>query len=52
MSPSYRHEVNYKTFENNESMYALLSSGAADYDVVFPSDYMVGKMINEGSWRS
>ena len=41
-------EVNYKTFENNESMYALLSSGAADYDVVFPSDYMVGKMINEG----
>ncbi|MBR3290171.1 MAG: spermidine/putrescine ABC transporter substrate-binding protein [Clostridia bacterium] len=41
-------EVNYQTFDNNESMYALLSSGAADYDVVFPSDYMAGKMISEG----
>ncbi len=40
--------VNYKTFDSNESMYTLISSGAADYDVVFPSDYMVGKMINEG----
>lgn len=41
-------EVNYKNFESNESMYALLSSGAADYDVVIPSDYMIGKMIDEG----
>lgn len=40
-------KVNYKTFTDNESMYALLSSGAADYDVIFPSDYMVGKMIKE-----
>lgn len=39
--------VNYKNFTDNESMYALLSSGAADYDVIFPSDYMVGKMIRE-----
>ncbi|MBE6792472.1 MAG: spermidine/putrescine ABC transporter substrate-binding protein [Ruminococcaceae bacterium] len=44
-------EVNYKTFENNESMYALISSGAADYDVIIPSDYMVGKMIDEGMLR-
>ena len=29
--------VNYKTFDSNESMYTLISSGAADYDVVFPS---------------
>lgn len=41
-------QVNYKTFDSNESMYTLISSGAADYDVVFPSDYMVGKMIDEG----
>jgi len=41
-------KVNYKTFDTNESMYTLISSGAADYDVVFPSDYMVGKMIKEG----
>lgn len=40
--------VNYKTFDSNESMYTLLSSGAAHYDVVFPSDYMVGNMIEEG----
>ena len=40
--------VNYRTFENNETMYTLLSSGAAEYDVVFPSDYMVGRMIEEG----
>ncbi|MBQ5841482.1 MAG: ABC transporter substrate-binding protein [Clostridia bacterium] len=41
-------KVNYKTFESNESMYTLLESGAAEYDVVIPSDYMIGKMINEG----
>lgn len=29
-------------------MYAVISSGAAEYDVVFPSDYMVGKMRKEG----
>ena len=40
-------EVNYKTFESNETMYTQLSTGAVDYDVVFPSDYMVGKMIQE-----
>ena len=40
--------VNYKTFESNESMYTLLESGAAEYDVVIPSDYMIGKMIKEG----
>ncbi|MBQ3093784.1 MAG: spermidine/putrescine ABC transporter substrate-binding protein, partial [Clostridia bacterium] len=38
-------EVNYKTFDSNEDMFALISSGAADYDVVVPSDYMIGKMI-------
>lgn len=41
-------KINYKTYDSNESMYTLLSTGAADYDVVFPSDYMVGRMINEG----
>ena len=41
-------EVNYKNFTDNESMYAMLSSGAANYDIIVPSDYMVGKLINEG----
>ncbi len=40
-------EINYKTYESNESMYTLLKSGAAEYDVVIPSDYMIGKMIEE-----
>lgn len=40
-------KVNYKTYESNESMYTLLESGAAEYDVVIPSDYMIGKMIQE-----
>ncbi len=41
-------KVNYKNFTDNESMYAVLSSGAASYDIIVPSDYMVGKLINEG----
>ncbi len=40
-------KVNYKNFTDNESMYAVLNSGAAVYDVIVPSDYMVGKLINE-----
>ena len=40
--------VNYTTFDSNESMYAKLKSGAASYDVIIPSDYMVAKMIGEG----
>ena len=41
-------KVNYTTFDSNESLYAKLRSGAADYDVIIPSDYMVAKMISEG----
>lgn len=41
-------KVNYKNFTDNESMYAMLSSGTATYDVIVPSDYMVGKLIREG----
>lgn len=41
-------EVNYTTYDTNESLYAKLKSGGADYDVIVPSDYMIGKMIAEG----
>lgn len=41
-------DVNYTTFDSNESMYAKIKSGAADYDVIFPSDYMVSRMSAEG----
>ncbi len=39
--------VNYTTFDSNESMYAKLSGGGADYDVIIPSDYMISKLISE-----
>ncbi len=37
--------VNYTTYEDNESLYAKLKNGATGYDVIFPSDYMVAKLI-------
>lgn len=40
--------VNYTTFDTNESLYAKLKSGGGDYDVIIPSDYMIGKMVQEG----
>ena len=39
--------VNYDTFSSNEDLYAKLSSGAVSYDVIFPSDYMIARMIDE-----
>ena len=39
--------VNYTTFEDNESLYSKMAGGGADYDVIFPSDYMISKMIRE-----
>ncbi|MFV0351380.1 MAG: PotD/PotF family extracellular solute-binding protein [Oscillospiraceae bacterium] len=40
-------KVNYTNYDTNEAMYAKLSSGAASYDIIIPSDYMIGRMINE-----
>ena len=46
----YRIEVNYTTYDTNENMYSKLSSGAGEgvYDVIFPSDYMLQRMADEG----
>ena len=41
-------KVNYTTYDTNESMYAKIKSGGAEYDVIVPSDYMIGKMASEG----
>lgn len=41
-------EVNYTTFDSNESLYSKLAGGGADYDIIIPSDYMVSKLINKG----
>lgn len=41
-------KVNYLNYETCEALYAKLKAGANSYDVVFPSDYMVARLINEG----
>ncbi|MBO5473556.1 MAG: ABC transporter substrate-binding protein [Lachnospiraceae bacterium] len=38
-------KVVYDEFETNETMFPKVESGAASYDVVCPSDYMISKMI-------
>lgn len=38
-------EVVYDEYETNEIMYPKIEAGAAEYDVVCPSDYMIQKMI-------
>lgn len=38
-------KVNYKTFQNNEELFAKLVGGGADYDVIIPSDYMISRLI-------
>ena len=41
-------KVNYSEFQTNEEMYALLRMGGTNMDVIFPSDYMVSRLIEEG----
>ena len=40
-------KVNYVTFDSNETMYTKLKTGGSSYDVIIPSDYMVGRLIAE-----
>ena len=39
--------VIYDTFATNEEMYVKIKGGGSDYDVAFPSDYMIERMIKE-----
>ncbi len=39
--------VVYDVYANNEDMYTKIKNGGSEYDVLFPSDYMIEKMINE-----
>ncbi|WP_110942953.1 ABC transporter substrate-binding protein [Inediibacterium massiliense] len=43
----YGIKVNYDTFANNEEMLAKIQQGGNDYDVIFPSEYMIETMIKE-----
>ena len=40
-------KVNYSTFTSNETLYSVLKTGGSSYDVIFPSEYMVSRLINE-----
>ena len=40
-------DVNYTTFDTNESLYSKLANGGANYDIIIPSDYMISKLIDE-----
>lgn len=44
----YGIKVNYDMFETNEDMYIKVKQGGSNYDVLFPSDYMIERMIREG----
>ena len=39
--------VVYDTFATNEDLYVKMKQGGSSYDVVFPSDYMIERMIRE-----
>ena len=40
-------KVTFSTYSSNEDMYAKLSGGAVNYDVIVPSDYMIERLIKE-----
>lgn len=40
-------KVNYSMFATNEDLYVKLKQGGESFDVIFPSDYMIEKMIKE-----
>ncbi len=40
--------VVYDTFATNEDMYVKIKSGGSSYDLIFPSDYMFTRMLEEG----
>ena len=40
-------KIKYTNFTTNEEMYVKISSGGGNYDVLFPSDYIIERMIKE-----
>lgn len=40
-------EVNYMTYDSNESLYTKLKTGGSSYDIIIPSDYMIARLIAE-----
>ncbi len=44
----YGINVNRKEYSSNEEMYASLSAGSSNYDLVQPTDYIVSLMVRQG----
>ncbi len=44
----YGVKVNHDEYSSNEEMYAKLSSGGTNYDLIQPTDYIVSLMIRQG----
>ncbi len=44
----YGVKINHDEYSSNEEMYAKLSAGGSNYDLVQPTDYIVGLMIRNG----
>ena len=40
-------DVNYSTYDANETLYSKLSGGGVTIDVIIPSDYMIARLIEE-----
>ena len=38
-------EVNYMTYDSNETLYTKLKAGGSSYDIIIPSDYMISRLI-------
>lgn len=41
-------KVEYTNFTTNEEMYTKLAASPSSYDVIFPSDYIIERLIKEG----
>jgi spermidine/putrescine transport system substrate-binding protein len=44
----YNIHINYIPASSNEEMYVSITTEGSDYDIVFPSDYLVERLISEG----
>ncbi|NQN67472.1 ABC transporter substrate-binding protein [Streptococcus suis] len=40
-------QVDYQTFDSNESMYTKIKQGGTTYDLTIPSEYMISKITEE-----
>lgn len=44
----YGVQINHDEYSSNEEMYAKLSAGGSNYDLVQPTDYIVSLMVKQG----